>query len=82
MKQCNKKSFRTVSFQKVVKPPLMLLIQDLSFRTVSFQKVVKPIYYKDKLIEGFRTVSFQKVVKLEDKKFKIERVLELCHFRR
>ena len=33
--------FRTVSFQKVVKPLKKLLIAIVCFRTVSFQKVVK-----------------------------------------
>ena len=34
-------SFRTVSFQKVVKPLLRSIAFELGFRTVSFQKVVK-----------------------------------------
>ena len=35
-------SFRTVSFQKVVKPFSFMFSNVSSFRTVSFQKVVKP----------------------------------------
>ena len=35
-------SFRTVSFQKVVKRSDKLYLELYSFRTVSFQKVVKP----------------------------------------
>ena len=42
----NIKSFRTVSFQKVVKPDLNMLTRYLRFRTVSFQKVVKPAVSK------------------------------------
>ena len=34
-------SFRTVSFQKVVKPTVTAVSLDNGFRTVSFQKVVK-----------------------------------------
>ena len=37
------KSFRTVSFQKVVKQTNEEVIDEVSFRTVSFQKVVKQI---------------------------------------
>ena len=33
--------FRTVSFQKVVKPIIVIAILKTGFRTVSFQKVVK-----------------------------------------
>ena len=54
-------SFRTVSFQKVVKPGLSMLIQ--CFRTVSFQKVVKLVTPLFIATSCFRTVSFQKVVK-------------------
>ena len=35
------KGFRTVSFQKVVKPNKLIANIQLGFRTVSFQKVVK-----------------------------------------
>ena len=37
----NKRGFRTVSFQKVVKLEKQIKILSRSFRTVSFQKVVK-----------------------------------------
>ena len=75
-------SFRTVSFQKVVKPELQTHFLSGRFRTVSFQKVVKPVFNKLMLECRFRTVSFQKVVKLLAVSESMSRVLELYHFRR
>ena len=56
--------FRTVSFQKVVKPSTSSYSSTICFRTVSFQKVVKPLDSSYDRTRCFRTVSFQKVVKL------------------
>ena len=52
-----------MSFQKVVKLILCILISLTSFRTVSFQKVVKLVVGLIEWHNSFRTVSFQKVVK-------------------
>ena len=56
--------FRTVSFQKVVKPIPAYILLVARFRTVSFQKVVKHVVKPIIDNISFRTVSFQKVVKL------------------
>ena len=45
------KSFRTVSFQKVVKRVGVVIDTSVSFRTVSFQKVVKHEHFKKLLVE-------------------------------